>query len=235
MPRPPHRSTGMLASTSAGAGVRVRLLALAASLTLLPLTAQAQQETRQDQARAMTFLLQPGMLSADFLSPPEGYESTTGFNLRFATLIPTRSRWLTLLVGGSVTPYGTSGISFRNNNTPTLFAGNVFPGFTADRTNGWVSLELPLLLTYAFGGGGSRNQELFGKDIVAEAAFSVHLGRKVLRELGPPLSRLQLYFLIDHLLTPNEDPVTGKVDRFNPVAMYGITIPIGGRREARQP
>lgn len=243
MPTPPHHRMRMLASTPADAGVRVRMLVLAAGLTLLPLSGYAQQpapqptqqETQPGQPRALTLLLQPGMLSADFLSPPEGYESTTGFNLRFATVVPTRSRWVTLLVGGSVTPYGTSGISFRNNNTPTLFAGNVFPGFTADRTNGWVSLELPLLLTYAFGGGGSRNQDLFGKDIVVEAAFSVHLGRKVLRELGPPLSRLQLYFLIDHVLTPNEDPVTGRVDRFNPVAMYGITIPIGGRRESRLP
>jgi hypothetical protein len=208
-----------------------RTLALVACLTLAAAPAVAQQ----DDTRPITLLLQPGMLSADFLSAPEGYASTTGFNLRFATTIATRSRWLTLLVGGSVTPYGTSGISFRNNNTPMLFVGNVFPGFSAERTNGWVSLELPLLLTYSFRGGGSRNQELFGKDIVAEAAFGVHLGRKVLRELGAPLSRLRLYFLVDHLLTPNEDPVTGRIDRFNPVAMYGITIPIGGRREERQP
>ena len=42
-------------------------------------------------ARTPVLLLQPGMLSADFLSAPEGYPATSGFNLRFSTLVPTPS------------------------------------------------------------------------------------------------------------------------------------------------
>lgn len=180
--------------------------------------------------RAPVLLLQPGMLSADFLSAPEGYPSTSGFNLRFATLVPTSSRWWTFIAGASVTPYGTTGNSIRDTNTPMLFAGNVFPVVSAARTSGWLQLDVPLLLTYSYGGGGPRTRELYGKDIVAEAAFQFHVGRKVLRDLGPFFSGLRVYLLFDQNLTPNEDPETGRTDRFNPVALYGITIPVGGRR-----
>lgn len=183
----------------------------------------------------VVLLLQPGMLSADFVSAPDGITSTTGFNLRAAALAPTRSRWFTFIVGANVTPYGTSGVSARNHNAPTLFAGNVFPGFDANTTHGWLSLQLPLLLTYSYGGGGVHNQNLYGKDIVAEAAFSVHVGKRVLHDLGGPLSRLQVYFVFDQSLTPNEDPVTKTTDRFNPVAQYGFTIPLGGTGTSRRP
>ena len=209
--------------------------AITACLTLFSVPASAQKEATADSSQGVTLLLQPGMLSADFLSPPEGSTSTTGFNLRVAALVPSSSRWFTFIVGGSVTPYGTSGISIHNNNTPIFFAGNVFPGFGEGRTKGWLSLQLPLVLTYSYGGGGPHTRSLYGKDIVAEAAFSVHLGRKVLRDLSSPLSRLQVYFIFDQSLTPNEDPASGRTDRFNPVAQYGITLPLGGTRNARHP
>lgn len=185
------------------------------------------------QDRTPELLLQPGMMSADFLSAPNGYPSTSGFNLRFATIVPTSSKWWTLIVGASVTPYGTSGASPRNANTPVLFIGNVFPGIARERTGGWVDLRFPLYLTYAYGGGGARNRALYGRDFVGEAALQVHIGEKVLRDLGPVFSRLRAYVMLNQVLTPNEDLSTGEVDRFNPVALYGLTIPIGGRGSPR--
>lgn len=179
--------------------------------------------------RAIELRLQPGMLSADFLSPPDGYPATSGFNLRFSTLVPTSSTWWTLIVGASVTPYGTSGVTPRSTNTPMLFVGNVFPGVAARRTGGWFDVTFPLYLTYTYGGGGPRNSQIYGRDFVAEAAVQVYVGRKVLRDLGPGFSRLRLYAMLNQLLTPNEDPSSGKTDRFNPMALYGLTIPIGGR------
>ena len=169
------------------------------------------------------------MLSADFLSPPDGYPATSGFNLRFSTLVPTSSKWWTLIVGASVTPYGTSGVTPRSTNTPMLFIGNVFPGVAARRTGGWFDVTFPLYLTYTYGGGGARNSQIYGRDFVAEAALQVYVGHKVLRDLGPGFSRLRLYAMLNQLLTPNEDPSSGKTDRFNPMALYGLTIPIGGR------
>jgi hypothetical protein len=195
------------------------------------------QETRSERSttegRRPELLLQPGMLSADFVSAPEGYPSTSGFNLRFATLVPSSSTWWTLIVGASVTPYGTSGITPRSTNTPVLFIGNVFPGFTARRTGGWVELQFPVYLTYAYGGGGARNRQIYGRDFVGEAALQVHVGRKVLRDLGTGFSRLRLYAMLNQVLTPNRDPASGRTDRFNPTALYGLTIPIGGGSDDR--
>jgi hypothetical protein len=185
------------------------------------------------QERAPELLLQPGMLSADFVSAPEGFPATSGFNLRFATLVPTSSRWWTLIVGASVTPYGTSGITPRSTNTPVLFIGNVFPGVSARRTGGWLDLQFPVYATYSYGGGGARNREIYGRDVLAEAALQWFVGDKVLRDLGPTFARLRVYLMVNQVLTPNEDLNTGITDRFNPTALYGITIPIGGRSPAR--
>lgn len=199
---------------------------VAACVTLIPSRGAAQE-------RSPVLLLQPGMLSADFVSAPDGYPSTSGFNLRFATVVPTSSKWWTLILGASVTPYGTSGASPRNANTPVLFIGNIFPGIARAHTNGWVDLQFPLYVTYSYGGGGARNPSLYGRDVVGEAALQVHIGEKVLRDLGPVFSRLRAYLMFNQVLTPNEDLVTGETDRFNPIALYGLTIPIGGRGSER--
>lgn len=221
-------------------GVHAIVTALVACLTLAPPALQAQDrpasapaEQPQGRDRTPELRLQPGMLSADFLSPPEGYPATSGFNLRFSTLVPTSSKWWTLIVGASVTPYGTSGITPRSTNTPMLFIGNVFPAIPASKTAGWFDLQLPVYLTYTYGGGGPHNRAIYGRDFVAEASFQFHVGQKVLRELGPTFSRLRLYVLLNQIITPNEDPTSGTTDRFNPMALYGLTIPIGGRRTDR--
>jgi hypothetical protein len=206
--------------------------ALLACSTLTVLCA-AEVRGQERQERAVEFLLQPGMLSADFVSAPEGLPPTSGFNLRFATLVPTSSRWWTLIVGASVTPYGTSGITPRATNTPVLFAGNVFPGISARRTGGWFDLQFPVYVTYSYGGGGARNREIYGRDVLAEAALQWYVGEKVLRPLGPAFARWRVYLMLNQVLTPNEDLTTGITDRFNPVALYGITIPLGGRSAAR--
>lgn len=183
------------------------------------------------QTTGPVLLLQPGMASADFLSAPEGDPSTTGFNLRFATMVYTRSSWITPIVGASVTPYGSSGISRRNTNTPILFAGNVFPLLSARHTDGWVSLSIPVLLTYTFGGGGQRNPRIYGRDVVVQGSLDILAGKKIFGEFGGTLSRLRVYALIEQNLTPNRRAFDDTLDRFNPVAYYGITLPIGTERE----
>jgi hypothetical protein len=191
------------------------------------------RQMQSEQDRRPALLLQPGMLSADFWSPPDGFPATSGFNLRFATLVPTSSRWWTLIVGASVTPYGTSGVSVRSTNTPVLFVGNVFPGIPARRTGGWFDLSFPVYLTYSYAGGGEHNRQIYGRDFVGEAALQFFIGEKVLGDLGPTFRRLRLYAMMNQLLTPNRDRTSGTTDRFNPVALYGVTIPIGGRGTVR--
>ncbi len=183
------------------------------------------------QAGSPVLLFQPGMMTADFVSVDDGEPATTGFNLRFATVVPTSQRWLTLIVGANVTPYGTSGASRRNTNTPQLFVGNVFPVLTSGHTAGWLSVDVPLLLTYSFGGGGERNLRVYGRDVVVESAVTLHLGQKILRAFGGPLSRVRAYALLDQTLTPNRN-LAQRIDRFNPVAFYGITVPFGTSRNS---
>lgn len=185
----------------------------------------------EGQSVGPVLLLQPGMASADFLSAPEGEPATTGFNLRFAGVQPTASRWLTFIVGASVTPYGSSGASRRDTNAPVLFAGNVFPVLSSSQSAGWLSMDMPLLLTYSLDGGGEHNSRIYGRDVVLEAAVTVHAGRKLLSGFGGPLSRIRIYGLLDQILTPNRG-VDRRIDRFNPVAYYGITVPLGTSRES---
>lgn len=183
------------------------------------------------QESAVVLLLQPGMLSADFLSAPEGEPSTTGFNLRFAAVVSTRWGFINPILGASVTPYGTSGGSRRNTNTPVLFAGNVLPLLPSSRTRGWVALDVPVLITYTFGGGGRHNPRIYGRDVAVQAAVTMYAGRKLLGDFGGALSRLRIYAALEQSLTPNRRPLQDELDRFNPVAYYGITIPVGVGRE----
>ena len=198
---------------------------------LLLLASVLTATTSLGQATGVVLLLQPGMASADFLSAPDGDPSTTGFNLRFAAVVSTGTRWITPIVGASVTPYGSSGASRRNTNTPTLFAGNILPLLSSRRTGGWLSLDVPVLLTYTFGGGGQRNPRIYGRDVAVQSAFTLHLGRKLLGEFGGTLSRLRVYALMEQNLTPNRRRSDLPIDRFNPMAFYGITIPVGSSRE----
>lgn len=175
--------------------------------------------------------LQPGMFTGDFLSAPASEPSTTGFNLRGIATIPTRSRWLTLYLGASVTPYGTSGASRRNVNTPMLFAGNVFPVLTTRQTSGWLMVDAAQLLTYTFGGGGDRNVRVYGKDIAVEIVTTIPVGAKLLSGFGGPLARLRAYAILHQSLTPNL-AIDGRRDRFNPLAFYGLALPFGTGRDS---
>ena len=198
---------------------------LAVLLVLAPVCTRAQ-------ALRPTVLIQPGMTSADFFSAPKGEPSTTGFSLRFAGVIPSTSRWWTLIVGAHVTPNGSSGASRRNTNTPALFVGNLFPLVDATTTNGWLSIDVPVLMTYSYEGGRSGNKRIYGTDLVVQAAFTAHVGDKLLHELGDRLGRLRAYAYVEHLLTPNRDVVSRAIDRFNPVVHYGLTIPFGEGRHS---
>ena len=168
------------------------------------------------------------MLTADVISADRDAQTTSGFNVRVSTVMPTGSRWWTLMVGTSFTPFGTSGVSERNLNTPTFFFGNIFPILDARHSGGWLTVSLPVLGHYTFRGGSTRNRRLYGNDLYVEAAFTAHVGEKLLSDLGPFWKQLDLYVYIDQNLSPNKDLTTFEIDRFNPLFLYGLKFPLAG-------
>lgn len=173
-----------------------------------------------------TFQIQPGISIADFVSVPEGTASSTAFSLRFATRFSV-NRWLNPVVGAVLLPYGSTGVSSRNTDAPTLFAGNVLRVVDAAQTSGWLTVELPVLVNHAPGAGPSGLQRDYGRDLVLVPTLLVHLGSRGLGELGALWSRLDLLVQVEQNMTPARDPLTGRRDRLNPVATFGVSLGFG--------
>jgi len=211
-----RRGLGLLKERNVWMGMRLAV----ASLTI-PVSIHAQEASHTPQ-----FRLQPGMVTTDFVSS-EAPTSSTGFNARFSTTLPTRRSWFTPIFGVNVTPYGTTGFTTSQTNAPSVFIGNVFPLVPDSALGGWLRVDAPVLWYYTYDGGGPHNTRLFGRDFYLELAFTSSLGTKLLGSLGPNWKRLEGYLLLDQNLTPNPDRVSSRTDRFNPIAMFGISFRFG--------
>lgn len=177
------------------------------------------------------FELQPGFSVSEFLSVPEGTHTNSAFSIRFSTRFPTSYRWLTPVVGAVFLPYGSTENTIRNTDAPTLFIGNIFPLMSAEKTAGWLSIEVPLLLAHSPGTGSTGNIRDYGRDLVISPTVNLHIGAKLLPEFGTIWSRLNVFTQIEQNLTPNRDPATGDRDFFNPVATFGLALMIGSGRD----
>lgn len=175
------------------------------------------------------FDVQPGISIFDFVSVPEGTVSNTAFSLRFSTRFPTSVKWLTPIIGASFLPYGTTENSVRNSNAPTLFAGNVFPITDERRTAGWLSMEVPLLVTHSPGSGPTDNPRDYGRNLVILPTVYVHLGAQALKEFGNIWSRLKLVGQLENNLTPKRTSASGTRDFLNPIATVGFSLGVGER------
>ncbi len=218
--------------TLASAFSPVRSVLGVALLGVVPVFAVGSVGSAQS-APGPIFRIEPGLMSTDVVSVPAGVASATGFNVRFETRLPTIHRWLTPVIGASITPYGTSGIRNRSRNAPLLFVGNVFPFVSAQKTAGWATVDVPLLLYYSYGGGGVHNDRLYGRDLFLQIAARVHVGQKMLHDLGAFWSRVDAYAFLEQTMTPNRDSVSRRVDRFNPVVLIGLSMPFGATSSGR--
>lgn len=202
------------------ATARRGLLTTALLVILFPATALAQ--------RGPVFQLQPGLQVSDFISVPDETETNSAFSLRFVTRFPTRVSWLMPVIGATFLPYGTTENTIKNTDAPTLFAGNIFTLVPSTRTGGWLSLELPLLITHSPGAGSTGNVRDYGRDLVVAPTLYAHVGARGLSDLGAVWSRLFLYMQLEQNLTPNREILTGQRDFFNPVVSFGASVRIGG-------
>jgi len=196
-------------------------LILAVSLVLSSISIQAQTPV---------FELQPGITVTDFVSIPEETPSNSAFSLRFSTRFQTSLKWLTPVIGAVLFPYGTTENSIRNTDAPTIFVGNVFPLLSPNRTSGWLSIEVPLLITHSPGAGPTGNVRDYGRDVVILPTGYLHIGARMLSEFGSIWSRLSLFVQLEQVLTPASDPATGDRDFFNPLATFGLSLIVGGAR-----
>jgi hypothetical protein len=195
---------------------------LALSMTLGAYRADAQGDP--------AFELQPGMTVIDFVSVAEETPSNTAFSLRFWTRFRTSLSWLTPVAGAVFFPYGSTENGIRNTVAPTIFVGNIFPLLAATRTSGWLSMELPVLITHAPGTGASGNVRDYGRDVVVLPTAYLHLGARALPDFGSVWSRLKVFVQLEQNMTPNKDDATGNRDFFNPSATFGMSLTIGGQR-----
>ena len=194
-----------------------RIAQLAASALLL--AGAANVAAAQDDATGSSgsflkppvFALQPGMLSGNVISAPEGAEADWKFNARFLTLLPTSSPYFTLLGGAQ---WGLQ----EDAHGPIIFYGAIIPipGVT-EATQGWLSLSVdPLGVTTGPGGDGTN--------FFLEGAAVLNVGAKMMT--NSPWKGLGIYFLLDQQITRLPEDANGDKDRFNPVVLYGLSLPI---------
>ena len=198
-----------------------RFVNYAAALTMLaaPAVAGAQSMENTSFFKAPVFVLQPGGVTANAVSAPEGSESSTNFNARFATVIPTASPWFQGVFGAQVATGGNAG-------TPNIFYGGIIPiAPLAAATGGMLSLSIDPLGVTTFGGPTTSAGGTF---FFGELAFGLAVGKMMFGGMGPMWSGLGAYFLIDQQLSgPLPRDENGDKDRFRPVLLYGLNIPLG--------
>ena len=176
--------------------------------------------------REPTFVFEPGVMTLNAVSAPTETGSSTGLNLRFRADFRTPVPWLNVEVGTSFAPLGLSN-GRRELNEPTFFYGPSIMLLPRDRTKNWLELTLPVLGSYHLDENGDA-ERLYVNDLVAQGVIVVPIGQQLMSDMGAFWSRLTLYGIIEQNLTPPRNVTTEKVDRFNPVFLYGVSIPLHG-------
>ncbi|HET7458937.1 MAG TPA: hypothetical protein VFJ74_14905 [Gemmatimonadaceae bacterium] len=176
--------------------------------------AMAQEMNEGSFFKAPVFVLQPGAITTDVISAPEGSSSTTRFNARFATVVPTASPWFSTVFGAQVQTGGKGG-------TPQLFYGGIIPiAPISTATGGMLGVSLDPLGVTSFGQSG-------GTVFVGELAVSLSVGKMMFANMGPMWSGTGAYFLVDQQISDIPRDAAGNKDRFNPALLYGLSIPFG--------
>ena len=202
-----------------------------ASASLIAALLAADQPLAAQAVRAPTFAIEPGVITMNAVSSTLNTGSSTGLNLRFVAQFPTRIPWLTVQVGTSFAPLGLSN-GMREFNGPAFFYGPVIMLLPRDRTANWIELTLPVLGTYRLDETGEA-ERLYVHDVAIQGGFTVPIGDQLLRDMGGIWQRASLYGLVEQNLTPGRNFATQRVDRFNPMFYYGVSIPLGRTSQPR--
>lgn len=171
------------------------------------------------------FMLMPSVITLDAISAPAGApNSQSGFNARFQTVLPTASKWLTGVAGVQFMPNGPNGSSPSRLDQPIVFYGLVVPVLQPQWTSGWLQVTADPLGVYFLNPRPSDTHQ-YSHEFVMEGAAIVPFGAKMMSGMGA-FSRMAAFFLMDQRLTHPTIDANGNKDRFDPVLVYGVTIPI---------
>ena len=181
------------------------------------------------------FVFQPGVVTANAVSATENPftnqsgDVISGLNVRFMTIVPTASKYFLGLAGVQFQPNGLGG---NKNNSPGFFYGGIIPlPFVTTATQGWLNFSIDPLGVYAPAGYGDHP---YAHEAFLEGAFVLNIGQKMMKDM-PMFSGISAYFLVDQQLTHTKatfrqgTQVREENDRFAPVILYGITVPIAPR------
>lgn len=187
--------------------------AAAAALTIAVWSgaAAAQEGDQGGFFRNASFAILPSAVTTGAISC-DGCESHTAFNARFQSVITTSSPWLAFVGGAQWGPVD------EEDHGAIIFLGGIIPIVPLNNlTNGMLAFSIDPLLVAT--GPGSD-----GMDFVLEGAVVLGLG-KMMAPNSRYWSNVGAFFLLDQNITVEED-ANGEKDRFNPVLVYGISLPI---------
>ena len=192
---------------------------------VLVLVSAAGAQEKSSFIKPPIFVFQPGVVTANAISAtdvgPGDEKVASGLNVRFATIVPTASPYFLGIAGVQFQPNGLSG---NHNNQPGFFYGGVvpLPGITT-ASQGWLGFSIDPLGVYA--PSSYSNSHPYSHDFFLEGALTLNIGSKMMKDM-PMFSKLSAYFLLDQQITHPAKDRTNKTDRFNPVILYGVTLPI---------
>ncbi|HKG94460.1 MAG TPA: hypothetical protein VKA84_21280 [Gemmatimonadaceae bacterium] len=197
-----------------------RFVQSAAGLLLFAAGAGAQENSAF--FKPPIFVFQPGIVTANAVSPTvKDADVLSGLNVRFMTILPTAAKYFLGVAGVQFQPNGVGG---NKNNSPGFFYGGLIPvPIVSTATQGWLSFSLDPLGVY--GPSGYSSDHPYSHEAFLEGAFVLNVGSKMMKDI-PMFAGVSAYFLVDQQLTHPAQDAQGKNDRWNPVLLYGVTVPI---------
>jgi hypothetical protein len=195
---------------------RVTLLAAGAMLCIVVArrgTAQAVSDRHASIFRAPTFVFQPGLETSNFVDTPNGTSTSTKFNFRVVTAIPTTIPRTTLVGIVQWTPWNTS--AGFNTNAPSFVYGPVFSLFNRPV----VALDFDILGSYG-PAAKSTDESSYTHKLVLEGDLSLKAGALMTDDVQSPWHSLALYGFLANVATG----LPSGSSRW--VVLYGISLPI---------
>jgi hypothetical protein len=197
----------------------VMVTAAAVAMAAWSGTAGAQDTTSSEpMLKSPVFIVMGGAITSNAIHKPPGVtSSTTKANVRFQTVVPTATKYFSLVAGVQWSPQSTG-------HGPIVFYGAIIPiPGISEATNGVLGISLdPLGVTT---GPGSQGTNFFGEVAVVAAVGSM------MAPANNPFHSFFLFFLLDQQIarTPKiVDPTTGETRnwRFSPGMLYGAGLQI---------